>query len=499
MRRFLLFLIVVILVVYGANWLNKSRRTNGAGRAPKPEQFTPAEGLKIDPSEMKVLAALDQEYTRLVEAVVPSVVSLHTSRTLRGNAALDPFAQFFGLPRGLRGRLPREQVQTSLGSGVIVSKEGHVLTNNHVVAEMEEIKAQLSDGRTIAARVIGTDEFTDLAVLKLDAKDLTPLPLGDSDEVKVGQVVFAIGNPFGLDETVTQGIISAKGRRAMHDSGNEFFQTDTAINPGNSGGPLVDLRGQIIGINSAIFSPNGAGMGGTPTWAGVGFAIPSNVATRVLNSIIKTGRVQRGYLGVVVQPLNDVLAEQFGAKDARGALVSEVAQDSPAEKAGIQTGDIIEEFNGHKIKDAQDLVNRVAEVDLTQKVNIKVWRERKELEVTAEIAEAPADLKTRTGRRAPIQPGAQGSDLLDGVTVQEIPQSARLDLPSNISGVMVKGIEPDSPAADTLAPGDVIEEINQQPVGSIAEWQRVTSNLTDDRAVLLVCRGRTRTFVVITR
>ena len=260
MRRFFLFVVLVIFCVAALYLWNERRPAERR----VPEKFTPAEGGKIDPGDLKVLAAMEDEYTKLVDVVVPSVVSVTASRTVQLPYVVDPFELFFGRRSQ---RPPQMGEQKSLGSGVIVSKEGHILTNHHVIAQVDNVRVQLSNGKEYPARIIGSDEQTDIAVLKVDAPNLTPLPIGDSDLVKVGQRVIAVGNPFGLEETVTQGIISAKGRRAMDDSANEFFQTDAAINPGNSGGPLVNLRGEVIGINAAIFS---TGNGATPGWQGVG-------------------------------------------------------------------------------------------------------------------------------------------------------------------------------------------------------------------------------------
>ena len=246
MKRFLIFVVLVVLAVYAVSRWNQHRRI--------PETFTPASTAQLDLKDMQVLSAIDQETTRLVQAVVPSVVSITTSRKVQVPQIIDPFEFFFGR----RAQRPQQQqVQNSLGSGVIVSKEGHILTNNHVIANTDEVKVQLSDGRELPARIVGADKASDIAVLKIDTTGITPLPLGDSDDVKTGQVVFAIGNPFGLQETVTQGIISATGRQVSDESANEFFQTNTVIKPGNSGGPLVNIRGEIIGINNAIGNYSG--------------------------------------------------------------------------------------------------------------------------------------------------------------------------------------------------------------------------------------------------
>ena len=372
MRRSLFIVLLVVLVGFG---FYRWHRLNGGALpgASGAKKYTPAEGLRIDPKDVQVLTALDAEYSRLVAAVVPSVVSITTSRAA---PAQDPLELFFGKGQA-RG-------QNAQGSGVIVSKEGHILTNHHVIAGMEKIEVQLTDGRRVPAQMIGTDEVTDIAVLKINAPNVVPLALGDSDAVRVGQMVFAVGNPFGLQETVTQGIISAKGRRAFADSGVEFLQTDAAVNQGNSGGPLLNLRGEIIGINSAIFSTSREG-----AWLGISFAIPANVARRALESVLKTGRIVRGYLGVLMQGLTPELARQLGLSDARGAVVLGVLPGSPAAGAGLRERDVIRSFNGRGITDVYVLRELLAEADLKTKVELGIVREGREMTVVAEVVEAP--------------------------------------------------------------------------------------------------------------
>lgn len=524
MRRFFTLLILAALFIFAlVRWGGQRGRSHF-----RPEKYTPATGAKLSLDDVKILAAMEAEYTKLVDVVVPSVVSITASKRVRGPAMVDPFELWF---RGRLRAVPQERTARSLGSGVIVSKEGHIITNYHVVADVDEVSVEFSDGKKkpVPARVIGSDAMNDIAVLKVDGVDVTPLPFGDSDAVKVGQRVIAVGNPFGLEETVTQGIISAKGRRAMAESANEFFQTDAAINPGNSGGPLVDLRGQIIGINSSIYSGSGG-------WQGVGFAIPSNVARRTMESILKKGRVVRGYLGIVMQPLTAELAQQLGL-DAKteGVLVAEVAPGSPAEKAGLKAGDVIVKFNGHEIGDTVELRSRVGEVTPDSKAEIVVLRDQQKKTLTARIAEQPANflaLQQGGGGQqpqlapsvpAPPQPmlppqitpppaqanpfssrqknsgRARGGNVLAGVRVSEIPPEHRADLPDNIHGVMVTDVDPDSPAAESLQAGDVIEEINRRPVKSVEDFQRIVAALPPgERQMLFIARGRTRSFVVLT-
>lgn len=383
MRRSLFIVLLVSLVAFGLfRWKQLDAQIHGGPRVP--EHYTPASGPKIDAKDIQVLSALDAEYTRLVHAVVPSVVSITTSRKVQapGDQITDPFDFYF---RNNRPRRPQDRTQFSLGSGVIVSKEGHILTNHHVIANMEKIEVQLPDGRTEPAQLIGTDEQTDVAVLKIEAHNIDPLPLGDSDQVQPGQLVFAVGNPFGLQETVTQGIISAKGRRAVADSGVEFLQTDAAVNQGNSGGPLLNVRGEIIGINSAIFSTSDDG-----AWLGISFAIPSNVARRALESVLKTGRIVRGYLGVTMVNITPEIAQEFSLTTTEGAIVADVLPNSPAEKAGLKSRDIIRQFNSYPVKDILGFRSRVAECEIGAKVQLTVLRDNQEITLTTQIAEAPA-------------------------------------------------------------------------------------------------------------
>lgn len=489
MRRSLFLLLIIGLLAFA--WYRHEQLGLGDSRR-RPEKYTPAEGPTINLKEVEVLAALDAEYSRLVDAVVPSVVSI-ASRGVARQRYMDPLDIF-----RRRGAAP-ERVQTSLGSGVIVSKEGHILTNHHVIAGMADIQVQLTDGRTLPAQLIGSDEPTDIAVIKINADKITPLPLGDSDEVRVGQMVFAVGNPFGLQETVTQGIISAKGRRAMRDSGVEFLQTDAAVNQGNSGGPLLNLRGQIIGINSAIYSETGG-------WLGISFAIPANVARRGLESLIKTGRVIRGYLGIYMENLTPELAAEFGVKDTRGALVTDVVAGSPAQQAGLQSGDVIRSINKREVKDVMSLRSRIADVEIGAEVELTFLRSGEEQTAKTKIAESP-DLLGAAPVPAPPQPGDRkgaaprgaNANVLSGLQVGEIPTVMRDFLPENANGVLVAQVQPGSPVSQTLQPGDIIEEINQRAISSVSEFEKIAQSLRpNDKALLYIIRGRSRSFVVLT-
>ncbi len=368
MRRFLFFLLLTGLITFGYYRWTTLKGTVPGRRAT--ENFTPLDHPRIDLKDVQILSAIDAEYSKLISTVVPAVVCIRS----RGVAPMDPFEM---LRRGSRGG----QVRRSLGSGVIVSTEGHVLTNAHVIAGMSEIVVQLTDGRLVPARLIGSDKQTDIAVLKISADRIEALPLGDSDKLLVGQMVFAIGNPFGLQETVTQGIISAKGR-SISDNGVEFLQTDAAVNQGNSGGPLLNLRGEVIGINSAIYSETGG-------WLGISFAIPSNTARRALDSIIRVGRVVRPFLGILMGDLTDDLALQFKAPDKQGALIHDVLPNSPAARAGLRSGDIIRKLNGEAVKSSTDLRNRIAQIEVGTRVGITYLRDGTEHSATVEIVESP--------------------------------------------------------------------------------------------------------------
>jgi len=387
MRRTLFIFLITALIVFGAyRWWQLHHRAHTSGHGA--EQYTPADGPRIDPKDVQMLTALDAEYTQLVQAVIPSVVSITTERHLptQGPGVLDPL-QFFLRNHRLPG--PQDQVQISLGSGVIVSHEGHIITNHHVLAGKDKIEVQLTDGRTLPAQLIASDEQTDIAIVKITADNIEPLLLGDSDNVRVGQMVFAVGNPFGLQESVTRGIISAKGRRAVADSGVEFFQTDAVVNQGNSGGPLINLRGEIIGINSAIANSKQG------TWIGISFAIPSNIAKHALESVLKTGHIVRNYLGVKMVDVTPEYAHLLNLSTLQGVIVAEVLPGSPADKAGLQTGDVIHSVNGHPVHDKFMVRSQIAEADLHAKVQVSIVRSGHEQTVVVDVDEAPVGLDTK--------------------------------------------------------------------------------------------------------
>ncbi len=495
MKNLFKFFLFVALLSLGISALYDYRLKHGAlGTIQRtPEKYTLAKSSNIDPKQVASLEALNQERRVLVKSVVPSVVAVKTSKKIGvRRQGMDPFEFFFGNPRRqYRGR-DEALVQNSLGSGVIVSDEGHIVTNNHVVAQVDEIEVQLSDGRTEKARLIGADAQMDIAVLKIDNLSVKPLVLADSDSVQVGDFVLAIGNPFGFEETVTDGIISYKGRAT--DIG-ELLQTNAAINPGNSGGPLINLRGEVIGINTAIISTSG-------TSAGVGFAIPSSTVRMALESLLKQGRIIHGYLGVQMR----VAQPGQAAPSDEGVIVDEIVPGSPAQDAHLQKGDVIRKFDGHDVKSFTDLRRLVSQADLNKKVELEIVRGGKPVTVSTQIKEQPAGYQT--GQVVPQQPPAQqnpddqdndGSTGLSGVQVGELtPALARqLDLPNGIHGVVVTNVDNSSGGVE-LQKGDVIEEVNQQAINSVADYNKIVSSLDSSQSqVLSVCRHRARSFLVL--
>ncbi|MFN2508306.1 MAG: trypsin-like peptidase domain-containing protein, partial [Chthoniobacterales bacterium] len=379
MKNLLKFLLFVGLLSAGISALYDYRLKRGGldlGGRRTPEKYTLASAASVEPKEVSTLDALSRERRALVNSVIPSVVSIRTSKKvpLRRQYGMDPFEFFYRNSRQYRNPHEEAMVQNSLGSGVIVSAEGHVITNNHVVDQVDEIEIQLHDGRTKQARLVGADAQVDLAVLKVDEPNVKPLKFGDSDAVQAGDFVLAIGNPFGFEETVTDGIISSKGRPNRVDGFGDFLQTNAAINPGNSGGPLINLRGEIVGINTAIISRSGGSQG-------IGFAIPSNSVRSALESLLKQGRIIRGYLGIQMRTPQPGQPEP----DTDGVVVEDVIPGSPAAEARLQRGDIIRKFNGREIKSFPELRSLVSQAELGKKVELEVVRNGKPMTVATEI------------------------------------------------------------------------------------------------------------------
>ena len=502
MKNLAKFLLFVLLISAGISLLYDYRLKHGTLNLPSartPEKYTLASTPNVDPKQVASLEALNRERRTLVSGVIPSVVAVKTSKKIdvRRQYGLDPF-EFFFRNQQKQFRSPNDEalVQNALGSGVIVTNEGHIITNNHVVDQVDEIEVQLSDGRTKKARLVGADSQVDLAVLKIDDPGVKPLKLADSDAVQAGDFVLAIGNPFGFEETVTDGIISSKGRPNRTDAFGDLLQTNAAINPGNSGGPLINLRGEVIGINTAIISRSGGSQG-------IGFAIPSNTVRTALESLLKQGRIIRGYLGIQSRALQP---GQNGA-DTEGVVVDDVVPGSPAAEAQLQKGDVIHKFNGHEVKNFPMLRSLVAQAELNKKVELEIMRDGKSLNVATQIKEQPVDYQTggvlpqRAQPQNPVEPNDQGETSLPLVSIHVgdlTPEMARqLDLPSNVKGVVVTSVDPDSGAAE-LQKGDVIEEINQQPVPSISDYNKMVTSLDPSQPqVLSVCRHRMRSFLVL--
>ncbi len=507
MKNLAKFLLFVLVVSAGISLLYDYRLKHGGLKLPSgrtPEKYTLASESSVDSKQVASLEALNRERRALVSSVVPSVVAIKTSKRIgiRRDYGSDPFEFFFG---NRRHRYPQDEtlVQNSLGSGVIVTNEGHIITNSHVVSDgegnqVDQIEVQLSDGRTMKARLIGTDSQLDIAVLKIDNPGVKPLKLADSDTVQPGDFVVAIGNPFGLQETVTDGIISWKGQPNSTDFRGDLLQTNAAINPGNSGGPLINLRGEVVGINEQIVSSSGGSQG-------IGFAIPSNTVRAVLESVLKHGRVIRGYLGIVSRALQSAQ----GPADNEGVVVDQVMPDSPAAQAQLQPGDVVRKFNGRDVQNITTLRKMVGQSELDKNVELDVLRDGKPLKVITQIKEQPQDYQTSSvlPKRAPSQPqnpsGSNDQDTssspLASIQVGDLtPEVARqLDLPSNVRGVLVTSVDPESGAAE-LQKGDVIEEINQQPVTSVSDYTKIAASLDPSQPqVLSVCRHRIRSFLVL--
>jgi len=439
---------------------------------------------------------LNEGFSSVLEPLLPAVVNISTSKVVKSQRSENPFSQdpffrqFFGNPDDQPQ--PREQREHSLGSGVIVNPDGYILTNNHVVDGASDVQVTLSDKRQLKAKIVGTDPRTDIAVLKIPTSGLSTVTLGDSAKAKVGDIVLAIGDPFGIGETVTMGIVSATGRRDLRLEGPEgyedFIQTDASINPGNSGGALVNTRGELIGINTAIISNGGGGN------QGIGFAVPVNMARTVMEQILKSGKVTRGFLGVGIQEVTPDLAKAFNLPSAEGALVGDVTPDSPGAKAGLQKGDVITSLNGQKVSDYHDLRLRISQTAPGTPIKMDVYRNGQKQQMTATLAEFPE--KAQAAENSP-----QGeSPALEGVQVENLNSDViqQLNLPSGTHGVVITRVDPDSNAAETgLQRGDVIQEVNRKPVNNAEQFRAAVRAATNQPLLLLINRGGSSSYVVI--
>jgi len=470
MRRFItnrhstLFLLLLIAVVLGSGIIT-------------PDSTALAREKAVSQDTIKFLGRLSDALAEVADVVRPSVVNIATTSTVttednpEGDLFNDPFFRhFFG---DQFDHHKRKYKSAALGSGVIVSENGYILTNNHVVKGAEEIKVVLSDKREFKGKIVGTDPRTDLAVVKINAKDLPAAKLGDSTKLKTGDIVLAVGTPFGLNSTVTLGIVSAVGRSNVGIADFEdFIQTDAAINPGNSGGALVNTNGEVVGINTAIFSTSGGYMG-------VGFSIPSDMAKTVMDSIIKHGKVVRGWLGVSIQDLTPDIAKSLGIKQQTGALIADVVKDSPAEKAGLKRGDVIVAFDGKPIEDSTSLRNMASAAAPGKTVELKIVREGKEKSVTATLAE----FKERK-----VVKKVEYDNVLKGLTVQELTASLRdqIGVPENMNGVVITDIGADSPAQGILQAGDVVLEVNRHGIKNLSDYDKRVSKIGKKGSALLL-------------
>jgi len=439
--------------------------------------------------------APQNSYADVVARVAPAVVTIHANKRVRQPQQFpffdDPFG--FGNRNREQQQQPREQLERALGSGVIVSADGYIITNHHVIDGAEEIQIDLTDGRTVAAKLVGSDPPSDLAVLKIAQTGLPFITPGDSDKVRVGDVALAIGNPLNVGQTVTMGIISAKGRSTGLGSGafEDFLQTDAPINQGNSGGALVNTIGDLIGINSQIL---GGMTGGN---IGIGFAIPSNMVKTVMDQLIKSGKVRRGQLGIVVRRVDSDMAESLGMTETKGIIVNSVAPGSAAERAGIRQGDVIIALDGSPVNEVNAFRNRIASSGPGAQVTLTILRDNREQKITATTGEFKAQGEKSDEGQA--SPGATGQGKLGLSVIPLTPEIAsELNLPAGTKGVVVDSVDPAGPAASTgLARGDVIQEVNRQPISSADDLRAAIDKNGNKPALLLINRRGQQIYVTV--
>jgi serine protease Do len=473
----------VALLVAGATWHGFAAEPS----AGKSNATVTAQSQTPAVSRGAAIVGGRDSYADIVKDVAPAVVTVR----VEGRARVSPtqfgdnddfFRRFFGEQFGRgQGEMPRAPKQRGLGSGVVVTQDGYILTNNHVIDSADEIQVEFNDSRSFKAKLVGADKPSDLALLKIDETGLPTLPLGNSDNVRVGDVVLAIGNPLGIGQTVTMGIISAKGRSTGAGDGSyeDFLQTDAPINHGNSGGALVNTHGELVGINSQIISPSDGNIG-------IGFAIPANMARHVMDQLRDNGRVRRAQLGVTVQPVTSEMAESLGLKDVGGAIVSSVASGSAAEKAGMERGDVIKSFNGQPIRDFNTLRNRVADSAPGSNASVVVVRNGSDKTLNVRLDEAQV---SKDAARH-LEGGSDDKAAL-GVMVSPLSpdEAAQAGLDRTAKGVVVRNVDPDGRAADAgIRPGDVILEVNRQAVQSVDDLRAAVRSAADKPTLLLIHR-----------
>ena len=470
---------------------------------------------RADTNSQRV-SQLSNSFADIIEKASPAVVEISMTRVIKASEQQtnnpflsDPFfRQFFG-GQGMR---PRDQREEGLGSGVIISPAGYIVTNNHVVDKATSLKVTLSDGRDFPAKLVGADPQTDVAVVKINANALPTLPFANSDGARVGDLCFAIGNPFGQSHTVTMGIVSAKGRNLPFEGAGriqDFIQTDASINPGNSGGALINARGEMIGMNTMILTGGGASFGGEAGNIGIGFAVPSNLTKQVMDQLLKNGKVSRGYIGVTLEAVNPELAQQFGLKDTHAAVITQVVPGKPGDKAGLKVGDAVVGIDGQKIEDSNDLTLKVTEHTPGSTVSLDVIRNGQPMKVNVTLAQRPTaanfgepGIQEENGNNEPDNGKGGGSNIgktAYGLTVETLSSdlTQQLQLPGNTHGVVIDSVDPDSPAADAVTRGDVIMGVNRHPVNNVDEFQRLMSAANGKPVLLTVNRGGVVTFVVV--
>jgi serine protease Do len=435
-------------------------------------------------------------FSDVVKVISPTVVNISTTKTIKKREG-SPFSHLFDSPlEELFAPFSRQRQwkEQSLGSGVVVSSDGYIITNNHVVEKADEIRVKLLDQRDFDGKIVGSDPKTDLAVIKIAADNLPAIKWGNSDDLQVGEFVLAFGNPYSFGHTVTMGIVSAVGRANVGIADYEdFIQTDAAINPGNSGGPLVNIKGELIGINTAIFSRTGG-------YQGIGFAVPSNMARSVMTQLIEKGKVTRGWLGVTIQNFTPELAREFGLKKAKGALVTEIHDRSPAARAGLKRGDVILELNGKEVKNVESMRNMVAQSKVGSRISMRVLRDGKTITLVAKVAELPS--RTEPAGLSEREHGpSEDEGSFAGFSVMNLTRNIakQLDLPKNEKGVVIVKVEPYSAAEDAgLKKGDVIQEINKKKIDDMDDFNRVKRTLGERETLLLfINRSGSKFFITL--